>query len=202
MIEDKVEERRQTFLRAFRRFCHPAAAAGAVEHRKIELLIGRIEIGEKVEDFVQHVPMPLVRPIDLVDCDDGSKSALQCLRDDEFRLWQRTFRRIDEHDNAVDHIEDALDLAAEVGMSRRVDDVDPHVFPNDAGAFGEDGDAALALQIVAVHRALGNLLVFPEGAGLFEEFVDERGLAMIDVSDDRDVAKVHVSLNDAPSRRK
>jgi hypothetical protein len=61
-------------------------------------------------------------------------------------------------------------------------------FPVDRGALGEDGDAALALEVVRIHRALGDALVVAEGAGLAQQLVDERGLAMIDVGDDRDVA--------------
>ncbi len=47
------------------------------------------------------------------------------------------------------------------------------------------------LDVVAVHHALGHLLVFTEGAALAQQLVDQRGLAMIDVSDDRDVANFH-----------
>jgi 3-hydroxyacyl-[acyl-carrier protein] dehydratase/trans-2-decenoyl-[acyl-carrier protein] isomerase len=59
-------------------------------------------------------------------------------------------------------------------------------------AFGEDRDPALAFQVVAVHRAFGHGLVLAEGAGLLQQFVDERGLAVVDMGDDRDVAQVHV----------
>ena len=54
--------------------------------------------------------------------------------------------------------------------------------------FDEDRDAALALEIVRVHRALGDDLAGAERAGLLEQAVDERGLAVIDVRDDGDVA--------------
>ncbi len=58
----------------------------------------------------------------------------------------------------------------------------------DGGVFGEDGDAALALELVGVHDALGEGLVGAEGAGLAEKLVDEGGLAVVDVGDDGDVA--------------
>ena len=58
----------------------------------------------------------------------------------------------------------------------------------DGGVLGQDGDAALALQLVAVHGPLGHPLVGAEDARLPEHRVDQRGLAMVDVGDDRDVA--------------
>src|SRR5690606_11599852 len=61
--------------------------------------------------------------------------------------------------------------------------------PEDRGALGENGDAALALLIVGVHGALLPGLVGAEGAALGEELVDKRGLAVVDVGDDRKVAE-------------
>ena len=62
----------------------------------------------------------------------------------------------------------------------------------DRRVLRQDGDAALALQLVRVHDALGDPLVGPEDAALVEQRVDERGLAMIDVGDDRDVSSRRV----------
>ena len=66
-----------------------------------------------------------------------------------------------------------------------------HALPVDGGGLGEDGDAALALEVVAVHGAFGDVLVGAEGAGLLQQVVDQRRLAVIDVRDDRDVADFH-----------
>ncbi len=128
--------------------------------------------------------------------------------------------------HAVDHGQDALDLAAEVCVAGRVDDVDLHfgrmdelrrqVVPGgrvrrlvvdgmaqgigviddvtDRGVLGEDGDAALTLQVVRVHDPLVHLLVGANDARLLEEGVDEGGLAMVDVRDDGDVADVVAKL--------
>src|SRR3546814_3243349 len=111
---------------------------------------------------------------------DRSEAARQRLGGDELGLRHRALGSIDQQQYAVDHGENALDLAAEVGMARRVDDVDLGVAPHDCGALGEDGDAALALQIVGVHRALGHLLVGAVGAGLLQQLVDPRRLAVVD----------------------
>jgi len=77
-----------------------------------------------------------------------------------------------------------------------VDDVDPVldagllVFPGDGRVLGQDGDAAFLFLVVAVHHALGKHRALGQGAGLLEQLVDEGGLAMVDVGDDGDVAKI------------
>ena len=194
MLQHKVEHRAKVYLGAFRCSGHPAVAPRAVEHREVELLVGCVEVGEEIEDLVQDIEVALVRPVDLVDHDDGTDAALQCLRHHELRLRQGPFRGVDENDGAVDHIEDPLDLTAEVGVAGRIDDVDARVLPQDARALGEDGDAPLALEIVGIHGALAHPLVLAERAGLLQELVDQRGLAVVDVGNDCDVSELHQGL--------
>jgi hypothetical protein len=75
-------------------------------------------------------------------------------------------------------------------VARGVDDVDVVVAVHDGGVLRQDGDPAFLFQVVGVHYALVNRLVVAEGAGLFEELVDQRGFAMVDVRDDGDVAEL------------
>ena len=120
----------------------------------------------------------------------------QRLARDEARLRHRAFDRVDQQQHAVDHRQHALDLAAEVGVAGRVDDVDARAAVLDRAVLGEDGDAALALDVVAVHDPLADVLVRGERAGLLQQAVDQRGLAVVDVGDDGDVADraVHVGV--------
>jgi hypothetical protein len=135
--------------------------------------------------------MALVGLVDLVDGDDGLQSHLQRLRHDEFGLRHRPFGGVHQHDGAVHHIEDALHLAAEIGMAGRVDDVDPRIVPEQRRHFRKDGDAALALQVVRIHGALGDALIVAKGAGLAQQYVDQGGLAVIDVGNDGNVSQLH-----------
>ena len=174
---------------------HPALFGRAVQNREVELLVRGIERGEQIEHLVHHFRRAGVGAIDLVDHDDRLQPHLQRLGDDELGLGQGTFGGVDQHQRAVDHVQDALDLAAEIGVARRVDDVDAGALPEDRGDLGENGDAALALEIVGIHRAFGHPLVVAERAGLLQQTVDQRGLAMVDMGDDGDIAKMHGGLN-------
>ena len=128
------------------------------------MLVGCLERGEEVEHLVHHLLGPGIGAVDLVDDDDRLEPHLERLRHHELRLRQGAFGGVDQHQRAVHHAEDALDLAAEIGMARCVHDIDAGVVPQDRGDLGEDGDAALALEIVGIHGALGHPLVLAEGA--------------------------------------
>ena len=72
----------------------------------------------------------------------------------------------------------------------RVDDVDLHALVGDGYVLGKDGDAALALLVVAIEHALCHLLVLAEDVGGPQQPVHQGGLAVVDVGDDGDVADV------------
>ena len=96
---------------------------------------------------------------------------------------------VDDEQGAVSHVQHALHLAAEVGMARRVDDVDLDALIVDGDVLGQNGDAALALLIVGVQDALLHFLVLAEHVGRPQQTVDQRSLTMVDVRDDGNVAK-------------
>jgi hypothetical protein len=75
-------------------------------------------------------------------------------------------------------------------VARRVDDVDDDVLVVDGGVLGEDRDAPLFLELARVHDQLVHVLADAEGPALLQERVDERGLPVVDVRDDRDRAAV------------
>ena len=129
MLQHEVEQRLHAeIFRSLGAGRHPALFGRAVENREVELLVGGIERGEQIEHLVHHFRRARVGTVDLVDHDDRPQADLQRLGDDEFGLRQRTFGGVDQHQRAVDHVQDALDLAAEIGVARRVDDVDADVF--------------------------------------------------------------------------
>ena len=191
MLDDEVEQRRHVLLRARRRIRHPALLGGAVDDREVELLLVGVEVREEVEHLVHNFVVALVRAIDLVDADDGAQADLERLLQHELGLRHRALGGVHQEDGTVHHVEDALHLAAEVGVAGGVDDVDAGVLPVQGGHLGEDGDAALTLQVVRVHGALGHLLVLAEGARLRQQPVDQGGLAVVDVGNDGDIAQVH-----------
>ena len=58
----------------------------------------------------------------------------------------------------------------------------------DGRVLGQNGDAALLLQLVRIHDPFGKGFVGTEGAGLAQHGIHERRLAMVDVGDDGDIS--------------
>jgi hypothetical protein len=83
-----------------------------------------------------------------------------------------------------------LHLTAEVGVTGRVDDVQCRIAVAHGGVLREDRDAALAFLVHRVHHPLRHLLMRREHAGLAQHGVYQRGLAVIDMRDDRDIPDV------------
>ena len=64
------------------------------------------------------------------------------------------------------------------------------VMPVHGGVLREDGDALLALEVAGVHDPVDQFGAFGEGARLPQHGIDQRGLAVVDVRNDRDVAEI------------
>ena len=187
-LEDELEERLQVGAGDVDVHGGGAELAVGVDDGELEDGLVGVEVDEEVIDLVEDFLRTGVGAVDLVDDDDGRELGFEGLRQHVAGLGQRAFGGIDQQNYAVDHLQGALDFAAEVGVAGGVDDVDLGVVVVDGGVFGEDGDAALFFEVVGVHDALGDGFVGAEGAGLAEHGVDEGGLAVVDVGDDGDVA--------------
>ncbi len=162
----------------------------AVHDGELDLVLVGPQVDEQLVDGVDHLGRSGVGSIDLVDDADHRKAGLECLAQHEPGLRQRSLAGVDQQQDAVDHRQAALHLAAEVGVTGRVDDVDRHVAVVDGRVLGQDGDALFPLEVHGVHHPVGDLLVGPEGAGLAEHGVDQGGLAVVDVGDDGDVSEI------------
>ena len=139
-----------------------ARAAGGVHDGQVEEaggdglveleLVGQLE--QELEALVDDLGAARVGAVGLVDHEHDGQARHERLAQHETGLRQGAFARVDEQEHAVDHGQAALHLAAEIGVTRRVDDVDRHAAPVDRRVLGEDRDALLALQVAGVHHAV------------------------------------------------
>ena len=126
--------------------------------------------------------------VNLVHHHDGDKPEFEGFLRHEAGLGHRAFECVHDQKHAVHRTENAFHLAAEVGVPRGIDDVHAVALVHDARVLAEDGDAAFAFQVVAVHHAFVDFFTFVEGSALLEELVDEGGLTVVNVGDNRDVS--------------
>ncbi len=129
----------------------PAGAGVAVDDRELDLALVGVEVEEELVHLVHDLGDARVGPVDLVHDEDHRQPRLERLAQHEPGLGERPLARVDEQEDAVDHRQPALDLAAEVGVSRRVDDVDLRLAVADGRVLGQDRDPLLALQVARVH---------------------------------------------------
>src|SRR5262245_19102199 len=126
VLEDEGEEGTKVRLEGIRVGGERCATCSgvAVDDRELDLSLVRIEIEEKLEDLVDDRLGSRVGTVDLVDDEDHRKACSERLPQHETRLRKRALACVDEEEHAVDHRQSTLDLAAEVCVAGRVDDVD------------------------------------------------------------------------------
>src|SRR5262249_16986549 len=171
----------------------PAVKRGRVDDRKVELLLGRSQAVEELEGLVDDPLGPRTGAVNLVHHYDRLQAQGERLARYEAGLRHGPVDRIDQQQHAVDHRQHALDFASEIGVAGGVDDVDVRIAVLERAVLGEDRDPSFALEIVAVEDPFRDVLMRREGPRLSQELVDQRRLAVVDVSDDGDVSKLSVT---------
>ena len=169
-----------------------APAGGAEKHGAVQLLVGGIQINEQIAAFVDDLVNPLVGPVNLVDNHDHPVAQLQGLGQDKAGLGHGALGGVHQKDDAVDHFQNPLHLAAKVGVAWGVHNVDLGVAVLDGGVFGQNGDAPLSLQITGVHDAVHDFLILPVDAALLEHLVHQGGFAVVHVGYDSYVSQFFV----------
>ena len=165
-----------------------ALAAGAEDGGAVELLVRCIQVQQQLQHFVHYLVHPGIGLIHLVHRHDHLMTQLQCLLQHKTGLRHGAFSGIYQKDDAVDHFQDTLHLAAEVSVARGIHDIDFIVLVMDRGILCQNGDAALPLQIAGVHHPLHGGLIFPVNTALLQHFIHQRGLAMVNMGNNRNIS--------------
>ena len=106
------------------------------------------------------------------------------------RLRHGTFSRVDKKDNTIYHLEYTLNLAAEVRMSRGVDDVYLDALIMHGCILCKYCNSAFAFKSVRVHYTLFRCLIFAVNTTLLEHFVNKGRLAVVNVCDYRNISQI------------
>jgi hypothetical protein len=131
----------------------------SVNDWKIELFVGGLQFNEKIENHVDDLMRPRVFSVDLVNYDDRLQFIFQGLAQHKTRLRLWPVVGVDNEQYAVHHFHDALNFAAEIGVSRCIDDVDAMAVPVKSRILGANRDSFFTLKIHRIHHALFDLLI-------------------------------------------
>ena len=130
--------------------------------------------------------------IDFVDDRNNFEPVIDC----EIRIGKRlgfdALRGIDDKQRALARSQGARHFVGKIHVARRVDQVELIRLTvlrgvGHADGVSLDGDAAFALQVHGIEH-LGLHLAGSERPGKFQQAVRQRGLAVVDVRDDREIA--------------
>ena len=190
VVEDGLKEGRHIRLRIVQLLLGKATLGGRVQEGAVQLLIGGVQIHKELQNLVYHLLGAGLRAVDLVQADDHRQIQVQGLAQHKLRLGHGALVGVHHQDDAVDHLQHALHLAAEIRVSWGVHDVDLGPLVLHSRVLRENGNSPLPLNIVGVHHPLHHFLVGAEHTALAQQAVHQGGLAVVYVGDDGNISHV------------
>ncbi len=128
-----------------------ALHARSIHHRKIRLLITGAQLNEKIKGLIQSPLGTRTRLINFIYHHDGFVAGLNRFPQYELGLRHRTFFRVHDQQYAVYHAHNSLYLAAKIGVTRGVYDINFQILITYRGVFRQNSNTALTLQFIRVH---------------------------------------------------
>ena len=170
-------------------FTRNAFQCRGVDDGEIQLFFRGAQCIKQIEDLIDDPVGARAGAVNLVDHHDRLKTLGKGFGSHEACLRHGAVDGIHKQQHRVDHGEHALNLTTEVGVPRRIHNVDAVVAVVNGGVLGENRDAPLFFLIVGIHDPLCINSAAIKGARLAQQAVNEGRLAMVDVGDDGDVAE-------------
>ena len=190
VFNDSFKQRFQIAAVVVHRIFGDAVAAVCVDDWEIELVVVGFQFHEQFQYFVFDFRNAGFGLVDFIDNYDRLQILFQRLAQYVFRLRHRAFEGVDEQQYAVNHIQNTFYFAAEIGMARRVDDIDLDAFMHDGRVFGQDRNAPFPFDIAGVHDSFGNLFIGAENVALLKHCVDQCRFAMVNVGNNCNIANI------------
>ena len=134
---DNCFKKRLHILAVFAKLQHGNTGfRGGIDERTVKLFVGSVQIDQKLQHLVDDFIRACFRPVNFINADDNGQFQFQRFFQNKFCLRHRAFKSVDNEDNAVYHLEDTFNFTAEVGMSRRIDNINFCVLIKYGGVFG------------------------------------------------------------------
>ena len=162
IFNDSIQQGGDIFRRLLPIVWHPSLLGWTVDGREIELFFGRVQIEHQVENHLLYLVRAAVGFVHFVYDYNRFQSDLDRFLQYKTGLGHRTFKRIDQQQTAIGHVQDTFHLTTEVGVSRCVDDVDFVTLIINRYIFRQDGNPSLAFQVIAVEELVRLGLSFAE----------------------------------------
>ena len=135
LIDDRLKERLHVGAALVVVVGGVAIACGGIDDGEIKLFFVGSQLDEQIEHLVHDLLGSGSRTVDLVEDDQRLFAECQRLFEHKARLRHAALKRIDQQHDAVNKLQNTLHLAAEVGVSGRVYDVDFDIVVHNGGGL-------------------------------------------------------------------
>ena len=167
-----------------------AVSAGGVNHRKLQLVIIRAQLNKQIQHLIHHFGRPGAGTVDLIHHNHRPLSQAKSLFQHKPGLGHTALKSVHQQQNAIHHHQDPLYLAAKIGVTGSIHNINFRILIHDRRIFRKNGNPALPLQIIGIHYPFRHRLVRPENTALPQHLIHQGGFAVVYVGDNGNIPQI------------
>ncbi|CDD60963.1 uncharacterized protein BN684_00859 [Clostridium sp. CAG:505] len=171
-----------------------AASCRREYKRRIQLIIICIQFHKQFQNLVHHICWTCFWSVHFIYTNHNGVVQFQCFAQYKFCLGHRAFKSVYHQYNTVYHFQYTFYFAAEVRVSRCINDIDFGIAVMNGSILRQNGNAAFSFDIAAVHNTFLYHLIGTENTALAQHLVYQCGFAMVYVSNNGNISNVFNSL--------
>ena len=172
-LDNGIQQRRHIHRVVFGSIARVPIHSRSKHNGKIKLLIAGFKLNHQVEHFVNHFVRTCTRAVNFVDHNHDAQPQRKSMLKHETRLRHGAFKRVNNKQRAISHVQHALHFTAEIGMARRIDNINLHIAVIDSDIFRKNGNAAFTFLVVAIKNPFFYLLICTKCSHCVQQAVDK-----------------------------
>ena len=137
-----------------------------------QLFVIGVKLYKKIKNFIRDFIKSGVGSIYFINHNNNTMVHFKSLLKHKSRLRHRTFSSVNKQNNTVYHLQNTLNLSAEISVTRRINYIHLYTVVIYRRVFSKYSDTAFTFQIVVIHNAFLNDLVLSINSALFQHFIN------------------------------
>ena len=165
-----------------------AVTGRRINYRELKLIFVGTEFDKEVENLVNNLFGSCTGTVDFVKNNKRLFAEAECLFKNKSCLRHTPLKCVNKQYNTVNHLENTLNLTAEIGMTWGVNNVNFDAVVHYGCRLWKDCDTSFTLKVIRVHYSFFYIFICSENTALLQKLVNQSSFAVVNMGDNCNIS--------------